>query len=223
MLQIKMEPERLVDHFRDVTTTLTSLGCGPKTRAALLQKAAQTLKQYGTEPSSAQHRLVPPADLDTLRKKASDLHWDLVDHPVSRWFGAEGYTVARGIRPKRYTAVGHDGLIRCDSTFLPRVIEIADNWGGWVQTSRDRKADLIPHGDAIALVGSDRFAERSRRRRAAHRLRVAGRPEVIVVIALRHGYGEHSIGQIGAEYERWRCPPKPGALLELEAAAQEAS
>ncbi|RVM58879.1 hypothetical protein CN128_07470 [Sinorhizobium meliloti] len=223
MLQINLDSEQLVAHYRDVSTTLTSLGCGPKTRAAIVQKAAQTLKQYAVDPSSAQHRIVPPEDLDILRSEASRLHWEMVDYPISRWIGAEGYAAARSIRPTIYTAFGANGLFRGDSSFLPRAIEVAESFGGWLQTSRDRHGERIPLDDAVALVDSQRFQERSRWRRAAYRLRSAGRGDVVVRVALANGYGEHSVGQIAVEYERWRVAVKPAALIALEeaVAAQE--
>ncbi|NKL63281.1 hypothetical protein [Rhizobium leguminosarum] len=217
MLQMDLIPEQIVSHYRDVATMLTNLGCGPKTRSALTHKSGQTLKQYGTTHTSAQHRLVPAEDLQVLRDEATRLHWELVDRPISRWFSIEGYGVAKAIRPERYTAFGADQLSRGTHTFLPRVIELSENNGGYVH---HRNNELFPMEEAMARVGSPRFEERSRWRRARFRLRAAGREHVVTEIAHAHGYGPHSIGQIASEYEQWRVGIKPAALDALEEAAR---
>ncbi|MEF3134635.1 hypothetical protein OS035_24570 [Rhizobium sp. 268] len=216
MLQINLTAEQIVTHVRDVVTTLTNLGCGPKTRSALTHKSSQTLKQYATAHTSAQHRLIPAEDLQVLRDEATKLHWELVDRPISRWFSLEGYGVAKDIRPERYTPFGRDGLSKGAHSFLPRVIELAENNGGYVH---HRNNERFPTEEAMARVGSPKFELRSRWRRARYRLRVAGREHVVTEIALAHGYGPHSIGQIAAEYEQWRVGIKPAALDALEEAA----
>lgn len=218
MLQFNLIPEQIVTHYREVASALTNLGCGPRTRAALTHKSAQTLKQYGTSHTSSQHRLIPADDLQLLRDEASKLHWALVDDPIARWFGGEGYGVAKAIRTTRYVSFDRRTLSRGPHTFLPRAIEVAENHGGFLTHGNNERFDL---DEAVALVGSARFSERSRWRRAAYSLNSAGRADLIKAIGIRHGYGEHSIGQIGAEYERWRCPVKPGALSDLEASVKE--
>jgi len=213
MLKHHLTAEEIVEHYREVSATLTNAGCLPKRRAGMLLKSMQTLKQYGTMPPSPQHRLVPPEDLQRLRDEAVRLHWDFADRATGEWIRAEAVIGTDAIAPRYYTPTGANHLSKGRISFLPRAVELAELHGGYIN-----EIDL---DEARALIGTERFLTRSRWRRAVYALSAAGRRDFVRGAASAHGYCEHVIGQIGSEYAPWRVSVTPALLDAVETASKE--
>ncbi|MDX1216331.1 hypothetical protein GOL99_12375 [Sinorhizobium medicae] len=200
----------VVDHYKEVNSLLTEVGFSTRRRASLLGKSAQTLKQYAVSPESAQHRLIPSADLDKLRATSIDTFWHSMTVFLSKWSAAEGVDGPRAL-PLAYDVVERDHVY-ADSRhfFLPRAHELADETGGMISGPRVIDRNLLPKLTARAML-------RSRWRKAVFALRKTVRPEEIKPILMDiSGYCEYSVMRIGIEYHPWRIPPQEAWTVALE-------
>ncbi len=205
----------VVEHYKEVNALLTEIGYSTRRRGILLNKSAQTLKQFSVKPESAQHRRIPSADLDKLRATAIDetwrLQWDLLSH----WTAQEGIGGSKGL-PIRYRVEGQTARAGgVTFIFRPAAQEVADETGGRVVCLSTEIEDDIPAG-----VGqeTERAAMRSRWRKAVFALRKAVKPEEVKPILTDvSGYCEYSVLRIGSEYPAWRIPPQEQWIADLEA------
>ncbi|MBX5111939.1 hypothetical protein HJB51_28840 [Rhizobium lentis] len=205
-----MTTAAVVEHYREVNILLTEVGYSTRRRASLLGKSAQTLKQYSVSPESAQHRLIPSADLDKLRATGIDTFWHSMTVFMSKWSVAEGVDGPRAL-PLAYDVVERDHIY-ADSRhfFLPRATELADETGGMISGPRVIDRNLLPK-----LTG--RAQLRSRWRRAVFVLRKTVKPDEIKPILTEiSGYCEYSVMRIGIEYVPFRIPPQEAWIAALE-------
>lgn len=203
-------PESVVEHYKEVNSLLTEVGFSTRRRASLLGKSAQTLKQYAVSPESAQHRLIPSADLDKLRATAVDTYWHSMTVFLSKWSVAEGVDGPRAL-PLAYDVVERDHIY-ADSRhfFLPRAQELADETGGMIAGPRLIDRNLLPKLTGRAML-------RSRWRRAVFAIRKTVKPEEVKPILMDvTGYCEYSVMRIGIEYVTFRIPPQEAWIVALE-------
>ncbi|WP_141652570.1 hypothetical protein [Rhizobium favelukesii] len=212
-----MTSELVVEHYKEVNALLTEVGYSTRRRAFLVNKTAQTLKQYSTSPNSSQYRRIASADLDKLRSTALDETWRKQWDLLAQWKAQEGLDGASAL-PVRYRVEGQSTRAG-GVTFLfrPAAQEVADETGARVVCLAPKTEDEIPAG-----VGEEtqRAAQRSRWRKAVFALRKKVNPEDVKPILTEvTGYCEYSVMRIGLEYPAWRIPPQEQWIADLEARA----
>jgi hypothetical protein len=200
-------PQAVVEHYKAVNELLTEVGFSTRARAGRLGKSAQTLKQYSVKPESAQHRLIPPSDLDTLRSIAIDEFWRRQWTALSKWAAAEGFDGMKSL-PTYWRVEGQAALAGGVTHFLfARVQEVADETGGHVVCVRGEDKPVIS-------VIADR---RSRWRQAVFKLQKKVPPEDVKhMLTEISGYCEYSVMRIGIEYLPFRISPQEDWITALE-------
>lgn len=205
-----MTAASVVEHYKEVNILLTEVGYSTRRRASLLGKSAQTLKQYAVSPESAQHRLIPSADLDKLRATGIDTFWHSMTVFLSKWSAAEGVDGPRAL-PLGYDVVEREHICADGRHFfLPRAQELADETGGMISGPRVIDRNLLPRLTGRSLL-------RSRWRKAVFELKKRAKPdEIKPILTDISGHCEYSVLRIGIEYHPWRIPPQESWITALE-------